>query len=439
MKLQTLTSKHERNFKLQAPCHWSRASLIKVWNFVLLWSLVLGCWCFVSQAVAQEWLDKVDDALYLQTPDGSARVDLSGTVDLEGYFIHDRAPGLIYSDDDFFNPRLSLFLDARWGKHLYSFVQARVDRGFDPHSEVHDARFDEYLLRYTPFNEPWVNLQVGKFATAVGRWVDRHDSWNNPFITAPMPYQRISTVADVNVAPTTAAFLARRDIPDKKDIWQPLVWGPSYTSGASVFGTVEKFDYAFEFKNASLSSRPEVWDATDLGWENPTYGGRLGFRPDAAWNLGASFSRGAYLQPDARNTAGFPAGRSLGDFKETTFAGDVSYAWHHLQLWGEAFFTRFQVPHVGDADTVAYFIEAKYKITTKLYGALRWNQELFGNVSDGTGGQTEWDRDSYAIDAALGYRFTRHLQAKIQYSYNHQNSSLQQGDHLAAAQVTLKF
>ena len=51
------------------------------------------------------------------------------------------------------NPRLSLFLDARAGKHFYAFVQARADRGFDPRAKVRDARFDEYLLRYTPFND----------------------------------------------------------------------------------------------------------------------------------------------------------------------------------------------------------------------------------------------------------------------------------------------
>jgi hypothetical protein len=43
------------------------------------------------------------------------------------------------------------------------------------------------------------------------------------------------------------------------------------------------------------------------------------------------------------------------------------------------------------------------------------------------------------LDLALGYRFARHLQAKIQYSFNHRHTSLQQGEHLVAAQVTMKF
>src|SRR5215211_5108451 len=93
--------------------------------FFLAASLLTG------STYAQSWLDKVDDALFLQTRDGNNRVDFSGLFDLEGYYIDQRPPGLIFgNDDDFINPRLSLFLDARAGKHLYAFVQARVDRGF---------------------------------------------------------------------------------------------------------------------------------------------------------------------------------------------------------------------------------------------------------------------------------------------------------------------
>jgi len=43
------------------------------------------------------------------------------------------------------------------------------------------------------------------------------------------------------------------------------------------------------------------------------------------------------------------------------------------------------------------------------------------------------------IDAALGYRFDRHLQAKLQYAFSRQTGRLQQGQQLVAAQVTLKF
>jgi hypothetical protein len=44
---------------------------------------------------AQGWLDKVDEALFLQSRDGQYRVDFSGRFDLEGYYIDQRPPGLL--------------------------------------------------------------------------------------------------------------------------------------------------------------------------------------------------------------------------------------------------------------------------------------------------------------------------------------------------------
>jgi hypothetical protein len=402
-----------------------------------LWCLLFGIWCF--RAPAQEFLDKLDDALFIESRTGWFRADLSGLADLEAYYIDQHPPGLIFSNDDLINARLTLFLDARFGKHFYSFAQARVDRGFDPGSKDFDARFDEYLLRYTPFDQPVVNLQIGKFATVVGNWVPRHHSWDNPFINAPMPYEHVMGMTDQAVPPGPPGLLGRRDIPDRKNIWVPIIWGPSYASGASLFGSIEKFDYAFEVKNAALSSRPGVWDARDLGWENPTVSGRLGWRPDAAWNLGVSGSAGTYLQPVAETVPAFPAGKDIGDFYQITFGHDISFAWRHWQLWAEVFLSRFEVPNVGDADTLAYYVEAKYKITPQLFAALRWNQQFFDDVPDGAGGKTPWDRDAWRVDTALGYRFTRHLQAKAQYSYSRQKGPFQQGEQLVAGQFTVKF
>ena len=75
-----------------------------------------------------------------------------------------------------------------------------------------------------------------------------------------------------------------------------------------------------------------------------------------------------------------PPGRDIGDYREFVLGQDVSFAWRHLQLWAEFYEARFEVPRVGNADTFAYYyIEAKYKFTPQLFGAIRWNQQLFGN------------------------------------------------------------
>lgn len=387
---------------------------------------------------AQSWLDAIDDHLFLQTPGGMARVDLSVLLDLEGYYIDQRPPGLIFGNDESFaNPRASFFLDAVLGKHLYAFVQARIDRGFDPRSERQDARFDEYFLRYTPLDNGSLNLQAGKFATVVGNWVARHDSWQNPFINAPLPYERIVTVGDSTLTASLKAFRARAALADKKELWLPLIWGPDYGSGASVFGSVKKMDYAIEIKNSALSSRPEAWDGRDQGWEHPTLGSRIGFRPNASWNLGVSASAGAYLLPAA--VATLPSGTGRGDYQQYTIGQDLSYAHGPWQFWSEIFFGRFEVPRAGNAELVAYYLEAKYKINSRAFAAVRWNQELFADMNGPGVPDGSWDRQTWRIDAALGYRWNRHWQGKIQYSFNHQDGLLQQGEQLVAGQITLKF
>jgi hypothetical protein len=121
--------------------------------------------------------------------------------------------------------------------------------------------------------------------------------------------------------------------------------------------------------------------------------GRIGYRPGTAWNPGASFGYGTYLLPEALTAAGFPPGKNLGDFNQLTLAQDVSYSWHHWQFWGELFLSRFEIPNVGDADTLAYYLEAKYKFNSMFFGALRWNQQFFGEVNNGADAQTPWDRD----------------------------------------------
>jgi hypothetical protein len=412
--------------------------LIRKWMLSFLF--VAG----TSTVVATDPFEQLHDALSIHSSDNRFNLQLSGLLDLEGYYLDQPAPGLIYTDHNFlFNPRLTLFLDANFTSHLKLFVQARADRGFDPSDEGMQVRLDEYLLRYTPLDDSRINIQVGKFGTVVGNWVSRHYSWENPFITAPLPYENLTGIWD-SMAPGEVDDLltwghvgqyATMDYSDKY-MRVPIIWGPSYASGVAITGALGKFDYAAEMKNSSLSSRPESWDATQVGFDHPTFSGRLGFHPNEMWNVGVSASAGPYLLPVAAPT--LPPGHDIGDYREFVLAQDVAFAWHHFELWAEFFETRFQVPNVGDADIFAYYFEAKYKITPQLFCALRWNQQLYGTVPDGAE-QVQWGNDIWRVDAALGYRFNNNIQAKVQYSYNGEDAVYPIGQNLVAVQLTIKF
>jgi hypothetical protein len=383
-------------------------------------------------------LDQVNDALSIRDSKNQFQLQLSGLADLETYFIDQRPPALIDAGPGFlFNPRLSIFFDSYWTKHFYFFGQVRVDRGFDPSDWRAQIRLDEYFLRYTPLDNSSINFQIGKFATAIGNWVTRHDSWQNPFVNAPLPYENITTLSDTEAPSSRQDFAGRRFETDEQYERIPIIWGPNYTTGAALLGSIDKFDYTFEIKNAAVSSRPDTWQPTETGWSNPNFAGRIGCRPNESWTLGVSGSIGPYMTTDSRPT--LPLGKNIDNYNQYLLGQDVSYAWRHFQFFAEVFEARFEVPAVGKADTLSYYIESKYKITTQLFAAVRWNQQFYGTVPAGGGAEQPWGNDIWRVDAALGYRFTNYLQAKIQYSFSHQDAAVQQGEQLVAGQLTIKF
>jgi hypothetical protein len=73
-----------------------------------------------------------------------------------------------------------------------------------------------------------------------------------------------------------------------------------------------------------------------------------------------------------------------------------------------------------------------------LFAAVRWNQQLFGKVPDGRGGERKWGHDLWRADLALGYRFTPPTQLKRQYSHEH-DTGPRPDSGTFAVQFTLRF
>ncbi len=402
-------------------------------------------WAGSPAGASEQFFDRLEDTLTFSARDAWFRGRLSGLLDLEAYALQLPAPGVIFArGETLFTPRLNLFLDAQLGHRLYVFAQARVDRGFDPAPERLRPRLDEYALRYSP--RPGAMVQVGKFATIVGNWAVRHASWANPFITAPVPYEYLTGVWDTEAVRTSNVLLQWSHVrgappgPDEaareKSLRLPIVWGPSYASGVAAALDIGALRLAAEVKSGSLSSRPEAWDHSREQRHHPTVAVRAGYRPNPMWDLGVSASGGAYL----REFAGplLPPGRHRGDYRQLVLAHDLAFAWRHWQVWGEVFAARFEIPVVGDAETVAYYVETKYKFTPQFFGAVRWNEQLFGRIAD-RGRRTEWGHQIWRLDLAPGYRFTPHTQLKLQYSLQRGDAPRREHSRTLAAQFSLRF
>lgn len=386
------------------------------------------------------------ERLAFSSPDGAKRARLSGSVVLEGHQASAPTADLIFADTEYlFTPRFELNLDAQVGAAVYGFAQLRVDRGFDPSAEDLEVRWDEYAIRWSAPGSSPVSVQAGKFATVVGNWTRRHSAWDNPLVTPPLPYDNLTGIWDVLAAPSPEALLAWSHVRPvsgpaavfaDKQLRLPIIWGPAYTTGVAVAGAHGRLDYAFEVKNASVASRPVDWDLAETGWRQPAAYARVGFRPDERWNLGLSAGRGDYLNLAGRRR--LPSGQRPSTHQKLV-AADASFAWHHLQVWGEVFAADFEVPGIGKVGTLAYYVEAKRKLTPQLFGAVRWGQQFFDEVGLRNGQRFEWGRRTWRAELALGYRFTAQTQLKAQLGLRQESPAPDPSTAALAVQWLAKF
>jgi hypothetical protein len=90
-------------------------------------------------------------------------------------------------------------------------------------------------------------------------------------------------------------------------------------------------------------------------------------------------------------------------------------------------------------DTVAYYLEAKYRFTPQFSGAIRWNQQWFDEVTNRAGQTLGAGRQTWRIDVAPTYRMTTQMQLKLQYSLRHDRPTRERYTQSLSAQLTVRF
>ncbi|WP_309380171.1 hypothetical protein [Cerasicoccus frondis] len=383
-------------------------------------------------------LEELSNNLFYETEDGFFAIQGGGSIDISGYYFNEEPVGFVFpnppTDHTLFSPRLTLTADAWLGERLSGSIKFRWDDGIDPGYMDNQVRIDELFFDtvIVPGN---LDVRIGRFATIFGNYIPRQSSWDNPFISPPLPYYQATSVTDDAAPPNATAFANRRNVVANNHTWLPIIWAPVYTQGAAGFGSWRDFDLAASFTNRAISSRPSLWD--DYDWSDPTFTGRLGWTPVTEWSFGLSGSFGAYLKDIAQST--LPPGTSIGDYEQVAVGLDASWASGPWQVWAEAMFSEFDVPNVSDpAQIYSFYVEGKYKFTPKFYGALRYGMQFYNEI-DTPAGKQRWDNDMLRAEAAVGYRFDRHLLLKLQYQYQHQFADFQDGVNQLAGQLVIKF
>ncbi len=367
---------------------------------------------------------------------------LGGSFENTFLAVEGPSPSLVKFDEgSYYLPRLELELEIRPSDYLFFHTTVRYDRGFDA-GDVPDGEFriDEAFLRYRPLGDQRLNFQIGKFATAFGGYVSRHDFYDDPFLVAPLPYGEILGVpvrnprgASLNAIAARARGTAPGVFTSPKINWASTIWGPAYTTGASVFGSVGKIDYALEIKNVEPGAHASQWDLKSGDFDDPTFAGRIGYRPDASWNLGLSFSRGPYLNPEANDL--LPDGLDRGDLPNTKIGFDARWAHGDFIFSGEVIYSSYETLQTDDLESLSWYLQSRWKAAPGIWLAARLGQTINNEVNG-----LEWSPDLFRAELAAGWRITPDLLLKAQYSHTTTHSDLDgPGRHLFGCGLGFRF
>jgi hypothetical protein len=348
-----------------------------------------------------------------RSSDGGFQLDLSGRLDVAGYFPQDRPQWVIPATDAFVAGRLRLFADLFVGEALYGLLEIRSDRGEAPDDGPFEVRVEQAFARLALPLPVGLQLQAGKFASPIGGYSARQHTAEDPLIRPPVMYDWHTIVNPAAAPGATAGFLDWKDDPVRRPAGTPIVWGVPYPWGALLAGAAGPLDFRFGLTSAAPSSRPDMWDFNGDRFGRPSFVAAAGWRVVPELRVQAYFSRGSYL--DELRQGALPAGAELEDFFQELWGAELVFARGPAAVRAEAFANRWNVPNVGDdVRDRSYSIEAKAKLAAGLFAAARYGAIHFNDL-DAAGVREPWDHDVRRIQLGGGYRLLRNTELRLEY------------------------
>ena len=144
----------------------------------------------------------------------------------------------------------------------------------------------------------------------------------------------------------------------------PMIEIFKWAAGGVGFGSVGQFEWVAGATSGTLSHSGGIdeGDGTQIL-------GRARYRPSPAFNAGVSAASGRWLHDVVEGSLG---DQSLDSFKQTGIGGDFNYARGHLISYGEAAWSRWDVPNIEEpVDALSAFLETRYRLLPGLYMAGR--------------------------------------------------------------------
>jgi hypothetical protein len=384
-------------------------------------------------AQSGEWPTLAGASIEYLSPSGALQVSLSGQLDLEAIHVSNGWSGLVsleggadilesqpedcsacHADEpltsgggELWAHRLRLFTDVFIGEHVYSLVELRSDRGESPTDGKARGRVEQAFVRLgNAAGTRW--LQAGLFASPFGAYPLRHLSVVDPFVRPPLAYDYRTVMSRIVVPRDATRLLEWKHEPDDfRRAGVPPVWDVPYQWGAMGFAQVAGIDVRAAAMNSAPSSAPDKW--WPLTWSriaDPTWVVSARARPHIDWEVGASWSKGPWMEEFTVPTA---SPRGFRDFDQEIVALDAAFARGVTMVRAEAMLDRWAVPNVpGRPTEVIYQVEALRDLFAGAFVAGRLGHIDFRPIARVAGiAPEDWDHDVTRFEASLGYRLAR--------------------------------
>jgi len=388
---------------------------------------------------AQELPTLQDLGIGWTSPGGGLQVTPSGRLEIDGYLPGGVPPWLIPTTRPFVAPRASLFVDVFAGERVYGLVELRADRGEAPADRPLRGRIEQAFLRAAPIPGVNASIQAGKFVSPFGAWTQRHAvSAEEPFIRPPIPYDW-RTVICANFAPASAAgFLTWKDAPGFfRPMGAPPVWNAPYQVGAMASGAWKAVGFRAAVMNSAPSSEPREWNGIGFGEHGASFVAHASVQVSPELRVGASYDRGGYL---ADEVEGAPLPSPAGHYWQEIWGFDASFARGPVQLRGELLLDSWDLPNVREYPRdVSFYGEGRVKVTPGLFAAARYSGIRFDRISNGAGGEAEWDYPADRLQLAAGYRLGRTTELRAEYMLNSTSAPPPGNDDLLSLRWSWQF
>jgi len=337
------------------------------------------------------------------------------------------------------NLRLGVAAELRANDHVQLLTEVRLDQG-------HVLEAYGLFVRLRPWPARRFDLQVGRVPPTFGAMTRTTYGSNNILIGQPLAYQYLLSIRPDAIPATNDDLLRMRgrgwlsNFPVGNSVpapGLPMVNTNRWDAGVQAHGVTGKFEWTGSVTAGSLSD-PRFRDNNS----GRQIAGRLVARPNAGLAVGASASRGAWLN---RNIDDAVAGVDSGNrSRQLAFGGDAEYSVGRILVRGEAIRSSWSLPPIATLRmteplvSTSMLIEGRYKIAPGFYVAARGDRLDFNWIA-GSQGPSPWESRTWRIEAGAGYSITRNVQVKGSWQRNDRNGGRVRHDSLVAGQVLYWF